>query len=141
MGANIHAHIEVSKNHQWAHFAAPAVARHYTLYNLIAGIRDNPADNNPPVCKHFGLPDDISPVTRICHEQDAGYGLHHEGVLDADDIRELQDRLYDIHPETRRTGIDPLDLESSIFHTYIAGNCIASHQGFDDVRIVFWFDN
>ena len=141
MGCNIHAHIEVKHDGNWLHFAAPNVARDYKLFNLIAAVRDQPADCRPTVCKHQGLPDDISIVTKLCLEQEQGYGAHHKGWLYDSDIRELQSRLYDIHPEITRTGIDELDLEHSIFSTYICGNSIASHDGFEDVRVVFWFDN
>ena len=141
MGCTMHTHIEVKRGDRWGHFAAPNVKRDYKLFNLIAAVRNNPPDNRAPVCKHFGLPDDMPAITRVCRNGDAGLGIHHEGWLDANDIRELQDRLYAVSPGIERTGIDALDLEHSIFNTYILGGCIASHAGFDDVRIVFWFDN
>lgn len=142
MGCNMHAHIEVKRFGKWGHYAAPHVVRDYKLFNLIAGVRaDDIANPQLPVCTHFELPEDMSIVSRTCLEQESGFGAHHKGWLDADEIRELQRRLYDIYPDVQRTGIDECDLEESIFHTYIAGNCIADHQGFDDVRLVFWFDN
>ena len=144
MGTSIHAHVEVKKDGQWHHYHAPIVERNYELFGMMAGVRAMLTRDGrlfKPVASIKGLPEDISLVTKVAYEQDKGKGVHHESVLTAEDIVKLQDLLYWAHPEVVRTGIDELDLEYSIFRTYINGNCIHSHQGWDDVRIVCWFDN
>ena len=90
--------------------------------------------------RNAGIPKDATFVTSHCHEQcKDGNRTHDEGWLGAAGIAKLQELLYELHPNVEQTGIDELDLEHSIFHAYIGGNCIASHQGWDDVRIVYWF--
>lgn len=143
MGANIHTHIEVKLNGKWEHFAAPDVTRDYRLFAAISGERavDIPLGNRPrAVSRHRGVPEDASLVTRICLDQDRGLGIHGFGWLEVGEIVRLQDELYRVRPEVVRTGIDELDLEYSIFRTYICGGTIAGHTGFDDVRIIYWYD-
>lgn len=144
MGCNIHAHIEVKKDGQWHHFGQPNVERNYYVFSVIAGerISDCFLDGVFPVAHIHEIPSDISFVTRVCLEQDKiRYRIHNPGVLLAEDLPELQDCLYEARPSIERTGIDELDLEHSIFRTYINGSTLAKHDGWDDLRIVFWFDN
>lgn len=139
MSTTLHSHIEVRIGDQWHHYHAPIVDTNYKLFGLIAGVR---TDVGYVVAKNRTMPEDISPVTAIAYESDKGIGVHDTVVLDAADIKELQSRIYDVvYPNVAPTGIDEGDLEYSIFKTYIAGNTIAAHEGFDDVRIVCWFDN
>lgn len=142
MGAMIHAHIEVKKDAQWFHYAAPAFRRDYELFALIAGVRaEGRLADVQRIATGYGLPEDMSEVTRICREQDSGYGIHDEGYMTAADVKALQEALYTRHPEVRRTGIDEMDLEYSIFKTYVNGGTLAAHEGWDDLRVIFWFDN
>lgn len=144
MGCDIHAHIEVKKDGIWHHFSTPKIERNYHLFAVIAGVRMDLARENEhirPVAKVHRLPDDISLVTKCCHEQDKSLGIHDTGILTAHDLVMLQEELYRLNPHVERTGIDQYDLEHSIFKTYINGNTLAQHQGWDDVRIIFWFDN
>lgn len=147
MGCNLHAHIEVKKAGQWHHFGQPNVERNYYLFSIITGERVNSKRDNIqsgflPVAHIHEIPADISYVTKVCLEQDkAAYHIHHSGVLLAEDLPELQDCLYEGQPSVKRTGIDQLDLEYSIFRTYINGGTLTEHRGWDDLRIVFWFDN
>lgn len=146
MGCNIHVHIEVKKNDIWYHFSAPRVDRNYILFAVIAGVRmdtlrESDRNSIKPVAKIHQLPDDISFVTQTCYYQDKRRGLHDVGVLTAEDLDVLQNELYKLHPWVGRTGCDELDLEWSIFRTSINGNTLADHQDWDDLRVVFWFDN
>ena len=61
-----------------------------------------------------------------------------ECVLSADDLLRLQNHLQELNPYD-----SPMkwDLEDSIFCTYIGGNAIARHDGWDDARIICWYDN
>jgi len=146
MGCIIHVHIEVKKDGVWHHFGAPTVNQNYELFAVIAGerlddFRDSERQKIRPVAKIHSLPEDISLVTCISYEQDKGLGIHNIGVLTADDLIKLQDQLYELNPWVDRTACSKLDLEWSLFHTFINGNILADHQGWDDLRIVFWFDN
>ena len=88
-----------------------------------------------------GLPADMSDVTEFCYNQDKEhYYLHGEGALSADDIYNLQEHLFALHADEPHCKL-AYDLEESIFHTYVAGSSISRHLGWDDTRIVFWYDN
>lgn len=146
MGCNIHTHIEVQKDGMWHHYSAPSIRRDYFLYAVIAGerldcLRKSEQEEIRPVAKCKMLPDDITQVTRICYEQDKALGIHNISVLTAEDLVELQSKLYEYNPWVQRTGLDEYDLEHSVFGTYINGNTLAQHQGWDDLRVICWFDN
>lgn len=143
MGQNIHAHIEVKIYDEWHHFAAPRVVRDYKLYGLLGSNRAEDAGLTPIEGITMGMPIDASTLTRVCLEQDAQrYGreairkeIRHIGP---EQIRALQEAYEKARPGK---GWQETDLEEGIFHAYINGNAIASHDGFDDVRIIYWFDN
>lgn len=137
MGASIHMHIEVKKNGRWLHYSAPAINRDQTFFGMVAGL-DTGIE---PVVPPKGLPDDLSEVTLFCLEQDKeNYKIHHATWLGTNELFDLQDALKAYHEPL---GHGPLvyDLEYAYFNTYINGNSIAQHQGWDDVRLVAWFDN
>lgn len=146
MGTTIHAHIEVKKNNKWLHFAAPNVESNYIVFAAINGerledFRESVRTKIHPQASITGLTDDISEVTAFCYEQDKkGYSIHGEGILTSNDIRNLQKHLYEIN-EQEQNYLHKYDLDETIFRTYINGNAISAHQGWDDVRIVFWYDN
>ena len=131
MGTTMHAHIEVKLGNDWLHFATPSVQRDYTLFELINELHAETVDNK--------IIDMASEVTRKCFAQDCdSYRIHDMFVLQAEDLPVLQQRLWDAH--TDKSILD-LDLEGSIFHTYVNGNTLAQHQGWDDLRIIGWYDN
>lgn len=142
MSTTMHAHIEVKKNGKWLHFAAPTVQTNYILFAAINGeqIEDlRHPERITPQASIKGLPDDLSEVTKFCHEQDSeSYYLHGEGALTAEDLENLQEHLWEINEYDPKAK---WDLDTEIFRTYINGNAICAHQGWDDVRIVFWYDH
>lgn len=141
MGQNIHMHIEVKHDGRWQHYAAPHVARNYTLYGLLGSERAL-EDVEPLRALKVGVPVDASEVTSACLDmdrQDYGPGVYRNARwLDADGIVKLQAAWHLANP-----GKTPqeTDLESTVLHTYISGNAIAAHYGFEDVRLIWWFDN
>ena len=141
MGQNIHAHIEVKHNDAWEHFSAPCVIRDYKLYRLMGSNRDV-AGLRTVIGVKPGMPADASIITRRCLELDTDqYGksiVNTAHVIDAAGIAALQDAYRNARPEL---SLPESDLEETIFHCYIAGNPIFAHDGFEDVRIVYWFDN
>lgn len=146
MGTTMHAHIEVKKDDRWLHYGCPDVERDYMVFACINGTRKDAFEDSAdvynrihPVSTVHELPTDISEVTQICLEMDkSSYKLHGFGVLSGEDLEKLQRLLYEMFGNEKGTFND---LEAGIFKTYIGGNSIARHEGFDDVRVVYWFDN
>lgn len=142
MGCNAHVHIEVKKNEKWYHFAAPDVRRDYFVYAAMAGERleDLPQCIQKRICpaaESHEMPNDISEVTEICYKQDGeAYHLHNVSVITAEGLHRLQQNLNELNALPRS-----YDLEEDIFHTYVGGNTLAQHQGWDDLRVILWFDN
>ena len=108
----------------------------------MAGVRSN--DISPkPISKPRGLPDDVSFMTRFCSDYDGIDGYSHSW-LSAAEVGEVQ-KWFDEH-ERRRDSFGPL-------FGYLFGNYIDTHlrypedcaelkkMGFEDSRIVFWYDN
>ncbi len=135
MGATIHMHIEVKKDGQWQQYSAPSIFRDGQFFDLLAGIYGV----DFPVVPLKGLPDDLSSLTQYCYELDTkSYRPHHQGWLSSDELQQLQRRLLELNPAVHPLDVD---LEVSYFHCYINGGSVASHQGFEDSRLIFWFDN
>lgn len=139
MGTTMHAHIEVKVNNKWLHFAAPNVDRDYTVFALINGCRkEDTVREIVPVAKIHEIPKDMSVITQLCLNKDQkAYTLHDFCTLYPDEIRVLQAGLRNLVPDKTKA----LDLEEDVFKTYINGNTIASHDGFDNSRIIIWYDN
>ena len=55
-------------------------------------------------------------------------------------LEELQQRINEV---VHVSNVDSMEyeLETGILHTFINGNTLAQHQGWDDLRLIFWFDN
>lgn len=139
MGTTMHAHIEVRQNGRWLHYANPNVPQNYVLFDMIAGVRNEDPDIIP-VASFHSLPGDMSDITRACWEYDRNmFRAHNTGILTSDDLTKLQHNLT-AYAENHSWCVD-MDLEHVIFRTYINHGSIAAHVGFDDSRIVFWFDN
>lgn len=138
MGASIHCHLEVFDGDKWYHWSAPCIYRDSIFFDLVAEIYGK-LDSIVPL---RGLPDDMSEVTKICYEQDKeSYYPHHEGWLSAQELDLLQLRLVQYYKKIPTKNPREYDLEDHYFHTYIHGNSIVLHQGWEDARFIFWFDN
>lgn len=127
----------------WYHYAAPSIRQDYGLFSLMSDIRRN--SGIAPVVQPKGLPHDLSLVTRLCFAVDAErYPPHGASWLGRDEITDLREAWAAL---VRSRGGNPYDLnhdlECGIFHTYMCGNEIEGIDGtpFEDVRLVFWFDN
>ena len=106
------------------------------FFDLVAGL----SGNLSPIVPLKGLPDDMSGLTMECYLLDAKdyMRLHHQGWLSSEELHVLQKRLIKLRSKTSPWETD---LEEAYFHCYIRGNAVSSHKGFDDSRLVFWFDN
>ena len=144
MSTTLYAHIEVKFEGRWEHFAACSVYKNYLLSAAINGTRaDNLAAGREipkPAAGRTGIPADATAVTKACIAREVGPEPANACVLDAEQIQEVQDEMYRVRPEVKKTGIDQFDFEHSVFHTYINGNAIAAHTGFEDVRMICAFD-
>lgn len=135
MSTTIHLHIEVLKDGQRQHFSATDPSTDNVFLDLIAGIRGN----IPPLVVPRGLPGDMSGMTSYCYSLDEkNFHPHHRGWLSSEEVATLQRRLNELQPEK---SMLEKDLEEAYLHCYISDNAISAHRGFDDSRIVFWFDN
>ena len=138
MGASIKMHIEVKdKQGSWHHYHAPHMFRQTEFFDLVAGFYHPTEAIVPP----RGLPADLSMVTRFCHEQDkSSYKLKSEGWLGADELEKLQKEIDRRHPFKNGCRENEPDLEFGYFHALINDNCGFQHQGWEDVRLVCWFE-
>ena len=140
MEYNVNLHIEVKKDGQWHHLSAPAlyessVDDNGRFVDLIAGIYN--ADR--VVRPLRGLPKDRTFVTDFALKQAARDGdVHHMGYLTADELNAVQDALFAYYEDLKNRGRSDVpsskyafDLELAYFHTAI--------EGWDDMRLVFWF--
>lgn len=72
--------------------------------------------------KNQGLPRDANLITRGSYDENKqqGHGPRGEGWLDSNDLKTLS---------------------PDVFRKRINGRPIADHAGFEDARVVFWFEN
>lgn len=129
MGRTIHAHIEAKIDNDWHHYAAPSVTRDTVFFDLITN-------------GNYGkeMPQDATVVTRRCCELDEKlYRLHDLRVVPASELAALQAALHAAYKEPGYAMGH--DFEHSVFRTYVNGGTLSEHPGFDDLRIVCWFDN
>lgn len=140
---HMHAHIEVKKNGKWHHFAAPSIKPDYILYAIATGHEKEYlryGDRIQPVSRIHNNPKDISDVTWDCLNHDmCSRGVTDINTLESNDIKTLQEKLYEYYSWIEPSDNSHLNLEHSIFHTYINGEKLHLHKGFDDVRIIIWY--
>lgn len=140
----LQAHIEVKMEKKWFHYAAPNVTPNYILYAALNGeglgaLRESFRERFKDQASSIpGLPEDLSLATDFCHAYDMENAMevYGECILTADDICALQKILKEVNPDDYP---GTWNLEEAIFHTYVNGEPIAEHAGFDDVRILCWY--
>ncbi len=144
MGCDIHLHTEVKINGEWHHYSNPSVWRNYTLFALMAGVRNEDKEIEP-ISPPRGLPSDMTLLTSFDADYWAG-DAHSASWLGADDLLLLDRRARELGVTQRR--------ESSVFWEsdyfgYFFGNDYSGfakypedrRKGVEDVRFIFWFDN
>ncbi len=141
MGCDIHMHIEVKHGGVWHHFGHPAITRHYAFFAHFA--RCGRSEEIDPVDENRGVPEDMSVITRIDWERCDGE-CHSASWLDRGEIDELRWR-WEKWKNEHDGGYDWMkdDLEAARFRTYLHGSAITDLEDtpYEDVRLVFWFDN
>lgn len=140
MGCDIHVHVEVKIKDKWEHYSVLHIGRSYSLFAKMAGVRGG----ETPISQPRGLPQDISVVTAF---DNAEWGVdgHSHSWLSAVEAGEVQ-RWYE-----EQCG--ELDFSRPPLFGYLFGNYIDSYVkypedgkhlrelGYEDARVVFWFDN
>lgn len=137
MGCDIHAHVEVKIRGKWEHYNHPQINRNYALFYRMAGVRGGHLE---PISEPRGLPEDVSVTTRFDSDH-WGEDGHTHSWLSAQEAGMVQHEFANKQPGSPPT------------FGYLFGNYIESHlsspndakrlidAGFEDARVVFWFDN
>jgi hypothetical protein len=139
MGTDIHAHVEVKLHGRWLHYGAPHVDRNYDLFTCICSVRGEDSDIEP-VTEPKRFPDDASEITKMIYDYDGGPEYTHSaGWLTRSEMRKVAE-WYETREVPHRQGSH--HGFEGVFG-YLCGNPLYSDDQklFEDVRIVFWFDN
>lgn len=141
MGCDIHMHVEVKKDGQWHHYAAPSCDRSYQLFTKLAGVRDDD-DGIEPIAQPRGIPADASLITRAECE-DYGSDGHSHSWIDQAEIAGVEAwARKQGWTDPRWKGQDIPWAWDGYFHCYLNGNGFGhGPEIFEDIRFVFWFDN
>lgn len=137
MGCDITAHVEIKVNGEWYHWNHPKIDRWYDLFARMAGVRGDAE----PISLPRGVPDDASFTTKLHRQHDEG-DAHSDSWLTAEEVASLQGWI-----RSRPYTANNVSVESQV--GYIFGNgwdfkkygYEGCPEGFEDARLVFWFDN
>jgi len=136
VGCDIHVHVEIKIKGEWHHYNHPDVDRNYQLFGRMAGVRGT----DEPIAELRGLPQDVTKATAFDRQVHWGSDAHSVSWLTAEEVGQLEE-------EMKTVGYREADFG------YLFGNhfyCLKKYpeefdrhrdEGFDDARIVFWFDN
>lgn len=141
MGCDMHAHMEIKVNGQWHHYSQPSVNRNYDFFSALAGVRRY-GDTDTPIAGGRGIPTDATFTTRFDYEKGWGSDAHSPSWISDKECLKLEEQF-----EAHNLWCDIFD------HAYLFGNYITSPMvhpsdaehiikaGYEEARIVFWFDN
>lgn len=140
MGCDIHVHVEVRVDDEWLHYSNPIVDRDYELFAYMGGARSD-GFGFTPISDGRPLPADMSAVTAACYAHEKS-DAHTEGFLCGKEIADVEKWCWE-----RRDG--KYTRRHFAPFGYICGNGVgmtgdrgSSYPSeFDDVRLIFWFDN
>jgi hypothetical protein len=143
MGCDIHLHVEIKVKGRWLHYNNPSISRDYWLFCLMAGVRQYKDQGEPePISSPRGFPADASETTKFDYLYDGG-DAHSTSWLSSKEAGEVQEW----HQRTRTKNISP-PLFGYLFGNYIDSylKCPSdgerlAEMGYEDARVVFWFDN
>lgn len=137
MACDIHFHSEIKVDGQWRHYSAQKVERWYTLFAIMANVR-NEDQTYTPISMPKGLPNDLSFETAFCYEWEKG-DAHSESWFGSKEIETLYSWIKDW----------PCKYEGSDLFGYCLGQAWnhfevykeGLYHNIEDIRFVFWFDN
>lgn len=132
MGCDIHAYVEIKIHGKWQLYSQPRIKRDYDLFGKMAGVRN---EFEIPIAKPRGLPKNVSEIVKLESDFDGSDG-HSHSWLNRKEIMALIE-----------WSEDPMFCHDNL--GYMNGNYITSlndgetdhPEEYDDVRLVFWFDN
>ena len=135
MGTDIHLHSEIKVDGKWLHYSKAPMDRNYDLFTILGCVRKQ--NDRAAIVEQRGLPEDISEITRIDMERQAG-DAHSFSFLSAAEIARAEEWVDDNLSWT--TG--------GKLWGYLFGNSWGSFIHFrdevpaavEDIRFVFWFD-
>ena len=142
MGCDIHAHLEAKKDGAWHHLGSLDIDRDYVLFAILGGARLDVAQARTdkkivPMANMSGIPDNASAETRRGFDRDGAYFFTHSpGAIYASQLPRLKRMLEKVDPCYRNGA----NLEEDVFHARVNDGTLTEHKGWDDLRIVFWFD-
>jgi hypothetical protein len=130
MGCDIHCFTEVRINGAWHLWDQPDPGRHYSMFALMAGVR-NYGNEIKPIAEPRGLPADVSAATAFAYsewEADA----HSMSWLSIEEVAEVEKAVR----AENQTLSAPFG--------WLCGNGWDRSElpkGLESARLVFWFDN
>ena len=139
MGMDIHAHIEVKDNGQWYHYGSPHIKRDYILFSLLKDTRHS-LDWVNSIIPARGIPEDVSYITKKEWEN-SEFCYHSPSYIKADELEELERVINKCHSITNGFDECKIDIDFDIFKTLCNNNSLIAHDGYEDLRVVYWFDN
>lgn len=138
MGCDIHLHTEVKVNGKWLHYGAPSIARWYSLFEKMAGVRGQQVN---AIAAPKGLPDDISDLTALEFKRWEG-DAHSMSWLSVEEIAQLEDWYKEATKDAKEYTY-PEKQWGYLFSSSWGGlhKYKEAPDGVEDARFVFWFDN
>ena len=131
MGCNIHGVVEIRRK-EWEHLCDMPWRRDYFFYAQVAGVRND--YDVKPIAEPRGIPNDACYDTHVTYKQFMkDTGGHSASYLDAKETQSVSRGIYRTSGDVSLTPIWRAWLE----FIHVLGVC----YGFDNVRMVFWFDN
>lgn len=133
MGCDIHAHVEVKLNNTWHHYSAPKINRWYALFAKMCGVRSNGTEI-PIKLPDNKIPEDATVLT--AHDYtDWDADAHSLTVFGLKELQELREWYVSGKPD-----VFEFDFRQHFCLPYI--DWIGSQDvDYQDIRMIFWFDN
>lgn len=130
MGCDIHGFVEVKKDGKWLVYSQIDRDRDYKLFAKMANVR-NFDSHVEPISDPRGLPDDVSEVAKIESDYFDSDG-HSHSWLSKEEIASLREWILE---ENKKSPF------KTTFKLPYVAQYPEDYPRYEDVRIVFWFDN
>lgn len=137
MGCDIHLYEEIKINNEWQLLREIGTPRFYTLFALMADVRNNGTID--PISMPKGIPAGLSDQTLERLSSWNG-DAHSESYFEYDEIKFLFTLLRKMYKDEKNILSDVFP-ESQALVKYQAEVNDIIVSNFDEIRWVFWFDN
>lgn len=145
MGCDIHCFAEAKIDGKWIGLGETThVERNYQLFSKMAGVRQ--CEGVTPIAGPRGLPKDASELTKL-HKEHWGVDGHSSSWLSAEEVNMVEEWVKDKEYRVSsghiwRPIFDYVFGSGWDFNSYkVDGKYYDMPDGFEDARVVFWFDN